>query len=212
MRLYAFARPKFVTSAVDAVGYPILRDPEGNPMVEIAVAGRSNVGKSSLLNVLFQTKGMVKTSSTPGKTQMLNFFTLDDRLAFVDLPGYGYAKVPLQVRAKWGPMVHSYLSTRPALKLILCLFDIRRDPNQDDMQLIEWAAGSNKAVILVLTKIDKINQSQRHKRTKEILNAFGMDNLQSIQFSSTKGVGRKELIDMVHEALEEELAMEVVGK
>jgi GTP-binding protein len=116
MKPFVIKNPIFLTSAVKPKDYPLLKDSSGRPIPEIAVAGRSNVGKSSLLNHLFQSKGLVKTSSTPGKTQMLNFFGVDDgQLVFVDLPGYGYAQVPLQVRKKWGPMVQDYLSRRETL-------------------------------------------------------------------------------------------------
>src|ERR1700676_4011688 len=129
MAKYAFKNAKYIKSAVHPKDYPTQRDSRGHVMPEIAVAGRSNVGKSSLLNHLFQHKGLVKTSSVPGKTQLLNFFTLDGKLAFVDLPGYGYAQVPISVRKRWGPMVQEYLEKRQQLKVILFLFDIRRIPN-----------------------------------------------------------------------------------
>lgn len=173
-------------------------------MPEIAVAGRSNVGKSSLLNHLFQHKSLVKTSSVPGKTQMINFFTLNESLAFVDLPGYGYAKVPVNLRKKWGPMVREYLEKRPQLKLILFLFDIRRMPNEEDTEFLDWAAYYGKAVILVLTKVDKVTLNERNLNTRKILAAFNCMNLHHIHYSTTKNVGRKELIAMICDALADE--------
>jgi len=204
MTKYAFKNAKYIKSAVHHKDYPAMRNSRGHVMPEIAVAGRSNVGKSSLLNDLFQSKGLVKTSSTPGKTQMLNFFSADGRLSFADLPGYGYANVPLAVRQKWGPMVTDYFEKRDSLKVILCLFDIRRIPNEEDLQMLEWAVHCQKAVILVLTKVDKVGQGEKIKNTRDILNAFGMANLHYIHYSTTKNVGRKELIHMLCDALSDE--------
>lgn len=196
-----FKSARFVKSAVHPKDFPSLQTPSGQLMPEVAVAGRSNVGKSSLLNHLFQRKGLVKTSSIPGKTQMINFFTVDEAVAFVDLPGYGYAKVPLEVRKKWGPMVHNYLEKRSALKLILLLFDIRRMPNEEDMLLIEWAAQQDKALILVLTKVDKVSTNEKTNNTKKILQAFNCQNLYYILYSTVKNIGRKELVHLITEAL-----------
>ena len=198
-----FRNAKFATSAANTKGYPKLVDKKGHLLPEIAVAGRSNVGKSSLLNHLFQTKGLVKTSATPGKTQLINFFTVDDKLAFVDLPGYGYAAVPLPLKQKWGPMIQDYLTQREQLKLILFLFDIRRIPNQDDLQLLEWIIHANKAVILVFTKVDKVTRNEKVANTKQILEAFGV-GLQYVCTSALKNQGRGELAGMIQEALQEE--------
>ena len=123
---------EFVTSATKPSQYP----PEGLP--EIAFAGRSNVGKSSLINVLVNRKRLVKTSSTPGRTQLVNFFDINDSINFVDLPGYGYAKVPASVRKKWGPMIETYLSGRNTLKGVVVIMDIRRTPREEEQNLIDW--------------------------------------------------------------------------
>lgn len=208
MAKYIFKNARFIKSAVKAKDYPVLRLPNGKEMPEIAVAGRSNVGKSSLLNHLFQSKGMVKTSSVPGKTQVLNFFTLDEALAFVDLPGYGYAKVPAEVRKHWGPMIETYLDTRPSLKLILFLFDVRRIPNDEDRQFLEWAAMRNKAVILVITKIDKVTLNEKNAKTRKILQEFNCENLYYTHYSTLKDKGRKELISMLVDALRDEQSEE----
>lgn len=202
---FNFKNPKFITSAVGEKSYPTLKNQSGKIMPEIAVAGRSNVGKSSLLNSLFHVEKLVKTSATPGKTQTLNFFTLDDKVAFVDLPGYGFANVPASVKKNWGPMVQNYLMHRDSLKLVLCLFDIRRTPNEDDLQMVQWAAHYEKAVILVLTKVDKVNQSEKQKNTKKILEAFGIENLHYVHYSSLKHIGRDQLKSMLREALSEEV-------
>ncbi len=202
MTQYAFKNAKFVTTATQPKGYPTLRDPSGNIMPEIAVAGRSNVGKSSLLNHLFHTTGLVKTSSVPGKTQALNFFTLDDKLAFVDLPGYGYAKVPLKTRQQWGPMIQTYLENRENLKLILFLFDIRRMPNDDDKALLEWIHHYGKEMVLVLTKVDKVNLSEKKANTQKILRALDLEHNYNVQYSVTKNIGRKELIHLILQSVQ----------
>lgn len=201
MALYTFKNAKFVITATEPKGYPVLRDQSGNILPEIAVAGRSNVGKSSLLNNLFMSKGLVKTSSVPGKTQSLNFFTLNEQLAFVDLPGYGYAQVPLKMRQKWGPMVQNYLEKRESLKIILLLFDIRRIPNEDDLSLLSWIEHSGKEMILVLTKVDKVTLNERNASTKKILHALNVDSRYCVHYSATKNVGRKELIHLITKGL-----------
>lgn len=192
--LFSFKNAKFVKTATQAKDYPTLRVKSGELMPEIAVIGRSNVGKSSLLNHLFLSKGLVKTSATPGKTQAVNFFTLDEQLAFVDLPGYGYAKVPPEVRRKWGPMVQNYLEKRESLMGMLFLFDIRRTPNEEDLQLLEWIIQHQKATILILTKVDKVSLNEKKANTKNILETFQIENLHYLHYSVTKNIGRKELI------------------
>lgn len=198
---FSFKNAKFVKTAIKPKDYPSLMGLKGQQMAEIAVAGRSNVGKSTLLNHLFQRKGLVKTSSKPGKTQAINYFTVDDDLALVDLPGYGYANVPHSVRKKWGPMVQTYLTGRDLLKIVLFLFDIRRMPNADDFQMMEWLLQSGKAVILVITKVDKVSKNQRKAQTQKILQAFNVENLYHVHYSATKNVGRKELISMINDAM-----------
>lgn len=202
---YAFNKARFIKTAIWPKDYPTLKDDRGFQLPEIAVAGRSNVGKSSLLNHLFQSKGLVKTSSVPGKTQAINFFVVDDRLSFVDLPGYGYAQVPQGTRKQWGPMVESYLKEREPLKLILFLFDIRRLPNEDDRRFLEWVIHYQKAMILVFTKIDKVSANEKKANADKILHALGAENIHSVFYSATKNVGRKELQNMLIDAIEDEL-------
>ena len=206
MTNYTFKNARFVKSAAQAKDYPTIKSDAGVELPEIAVAGRSNVGKSSLLNDLFQSRDLVKTSSVPGKTQLLNFFTLNEALVFVDLPGYGYAKVPIEMRKKWGPMVQEYLEKRPPLKLILLLFDIRRLPNDEDRQFIDWAVKNEKALVLVLTKVDKVKSNEKATNTRKILQAFNCENLHHIHYSTTKNVGRKELIALLIDAIGDESA------
>lgn len=195
-----FKNAKFIKTAIQPRDYPALRSLSGDLLPEIAVAGRSNVGKSTLINHLLQTKGLAKTSATPGKTQAINFFTTGEKLAIVDLPGYGYASVPLQVRKRWGPMVQSYLENRETLKALIFLFDIRRLPNDEDRQLLDWANHYHKAVILVLTKVDKVKRNELQLQTKKILEAFGND-LPCIHYSSTKNVGRVALMHKIKEVI-----------
>lgn len=196
---------KFIKTAILPKDYPVIRNKSGKILPEIAVAGRSNVGKSSLLNHLFETSDLVKTSSTPGKTQALNFFSFKDKIAFADLPGYGYAAVPLAVKKQWGPMIQTYLEQREPLKLILFLLDIRRIPNEDDRQLVEWVAYQQKAMILVLTKVDKVNQSEKIAQTKKILEELNAANIHYVHYSVLKSKGRDELIHMIDDALQDEM-------
>lgn len=198
------SKARFIKTAILTKDYPIIRNIKGQIVPEVAVAGRSNVGKSSLLNHLFQTKHLVKTSSTPGKTQTLNFFLFEDRWAFADLPGYGYAKVSQSVKKQWGPMVQTYLDKRENLQLVLFLLDIRRIPNQDDLQFFDWIVHSEKGMILVLTKVDKVNRNERKRNTEKILEAFGASNIHYVYYSATKNQGRRELLGMIADALSED--------
>ncbi|MBA3721627.1 MAG: YihA family ribosome biogenesis GTP-binding protein [Parachlamydiaceae bacterium] len=198
------SKARFIKTAILPKDYPVIRNNGGNLLPEVAVAGRSNVGKSSLLNNLFQVKNLVKTSSVPGKTQALNFFTFNDNIAFTDLPGYGYASAPIHVKKEWGPMMKKYLENRETLRLILLLLDIRRIPNEEDKLFIEWAAYHQKALIIILTKTDKLNQSEKALNTKKIIDELQIENLHFVHYSVPKDRGRKELLDMIHDALEDE--------
>lgn len=204
MEKYPFRNPTFIKTAVKESDYPKLLQKNGRPMREVAVAGRSNVGKSSLMNHIFHRKSLVKTSAVPGKTQALNFFTVDDALSIVDLPGYGYAKVPLAIRKAWGPMVQNYLEKRESLSLVLFLFDIRRMPNEDDFQMLDWLMHAEKNVILVFTKIDKVSNNEKAKNIKNILNSFQVQNLCYTTYSVAKNIGRNELLYLINDALNEE--------
>jgi GTP-binding protein len=201
MNRSSFQNAKFVKTAIRSKDYPTLKTAFGDLMPEIAVAGRSNVGKSSLLNHLFHSKDLVKTSSTPGKTQAINFFTVSEEIAFADLPGYGYAQVPTSVRKQWGPMVQEYLEHRSSLRLILFLFDIRRTPNEEDLEFLEWTAHHQKSVILVLTKIDKVTRNEKAANTRKILAAFDSENLHHVHYSVVKNQGNRELMQILREAL-----------
>ena len=182
---------EFVTSAVKKSQYP----PEALP--EIAFAGRSNVGKSSLINTLVNRKHLVKTSSTPGRTQLINFFDINKNLTFVDLPGYGYARVPAAVRKKWGPMIETYLSTRQTLKGVVIIMDIRRLPREEEQNLIHWLAHYSIASILVLTKTDKLSKTKLIKQQAAIVKALVVAKEDVILFSAKTRRGK----DIVWDAI-----------
>lgn len=187
-----FQNPRFLKTAVKPDQFP-----DFGTLPEIAVVGRSNVGKSTLLNHLFKAKNLVKTSSTPGKTQAVNFFSLDEEVIFADLPGYGYAKVPLQERKKWASLIESYLTDKP--NLILFLIDIRRTPNADDLQMLDWIEASGIPAILVLTKVDKVKRGERAKQTKNIVGM--LNSLPHVHYSAVKNEGRNQLISHICEVL-----------
>jgi len=175
---------EFVTSAVKTTQYP------SEALPEIAFAGRSNVGKSSLINTLVNRKHLVKTSSTPGRTQLINFFDINKNLTFVDLPGYGYAKVPVAVRKKWGPMIETYLSTRQTLKGVVIIMDIRRLPREEEQNLILWLAHYSIASILVLTKTDKLSKTKLIKQQAAIVQALSVAKEDVILFSAKTRRGK----------------------
>ncbi|HSX10703.1 MAG TPA: ribosome biogenesis GTP-binding protein YihA/YsxC [Chlamydiales bacterium] len=141
--------------------FPTLKDPRGKLLPEIALVGRSNVGKSSLINHLLEQKRLAKTSSTPGKTRLLNFFSVDEKFLLVDLPGYGYAKAPKEEVGKWSEAIDNYLNNRPTLRLILLLIDSRRDIGPEDQTLIEWATHKRIPLLLILTKTDKLSSGEK---------------------------------------------------
>jgi len=178
---------EFVTSATKPSQYP----PEGLP--EIAFAGRSNVGKSSLINVLVNRKRLVKTGSTPGRTQLVNFFDINDSINFVDLPGYGYAKVPASVRKKWGPMIETYLSGRNTLKGVVVIMDIRRTPREEEQNLIDWLGHYSIASILVLTKTDKLSKTKLAKQLAVVARTLALDAGDLILFSAKSRKGREDV-------------------
>jgi GTP-binding protein len=182
---------EFVTSAAKPSHYP----PADLP--EIAFAGRSNVGKSSLINTLVNRKHLVKTSSTPGRTQLINFFNINDTVGFVDLPGYGYARVPVSVRKKWGPMIETFLSKRESLKGIVVIMDIRRTPGTEESDLIHWLAHYNIARILVITKADKLSRNKQAKQVNTIIRTLGVSKEEVILFSAKTRRGK----DAVWEAI-----------
>ena len=183
---------EFVTSAVKPSQYP----PAALP--EIAFSGRSNVGKSSLINTLVNRKRLVKTSSTPGRTQLLNFFNINEKFCFVDLPGYGYARVPKSVQKNWGPMIEAYLSGRKTLQGVILILDIRRVPRQEEFDLIHWLNDYGIACIPVLTKTDKLSKNKQGRQVSVIAETLGVVKEDLILFSAKSRQGK----DAVWRAIE----------
>jgi GTP-binding protein len=182
---------QFLTSATKPSQYPLSELPE------IAFVGRSNVGKSSLINTLVNRKRLAKTSSTPGRTQLINFFDINKQICFVDLPGYGYAKVPKSVKKEWGPMIETYLSTRKTLKGVVVIMDIRRVPGREEMNLINWLNHFSIASILVLTKQDKLSKSKQIKQQNSIAQALAKNKNDLILYSAKSRQGRDTLWDAI---------------
>jgi GTP-binding protein len=182
---------EFITSATKPSQYPPAKLPE------IAFAGRSNVGKSSLINTLVNRKHLVKTSSTPGRTRLINFFNINETLVFVDLPGYGYAKVPQAIRKKWGPMIEAFLSERKTLKGVVVILDVRRTPKTEDLDLIRWLDYYNIASILVITKADKLSKNKQLKQQAAILKALAVDKQETVLFSAKTRLGRDALWEAI---------------
>lgn len=187
---------EFIKSAVQKNQYPEYDFPE------VAFAGRSNVGKSSLINTLIQRKDMVKTSSKPGCTQLINFFLVNGDLSLVDLPGYGYAKVSKKIRAKWQPMVEAYLASRSNLLGLILLIDIRRDPRQEEYDLAAWLERHDMPYLIVLTKADKLSKTNRQKRLDAICEQLNRERNGVILFSSKTRMGRNQVLDEINNLIE----------
>jgi len=182
---------EFVTSATRPSEYP----PADLP--EIAFAGRSNVGKSSLINTLVNRRHLVKTSSTPGRTRLINFFNINQDLIFVDLPGYGYARVPAAVQKKWGPMIESYLTGRRTLKAVVLIMDARRSPGTREADFIDWLDYHGIAAVLVATKTDKLAKTKMAKQHADIARSLGVEKKDLILFSAKTRRGREMLWDSI---------------
>ena len=172
-----------------------------NLLPEFAFAGRSNVGKSSLINKLVNRKALARTSSQPGKTQTINFFLLNGEFYFVDLPGYGYAKVSKELQAKWGKMIERYLTRSRQLKMIFLLVDIRHEPSAGDKQMYEWVKSNEIPAVIIATKADKISRSQLQKQLAMIRKELGGAKETIIPFSKETGQG----VDDVYKVMEEYL-------
>lgn len=189
-------KASFIKSAFREGHYP----PADRP--EIAFAGKSNVGKSSLLNVLVNRKKMARTSSTPGRTQALNFFSINDRIYFVDLPGYGFAKVPISIKKKWNVMVENYFKSRRNLKAVVVILDVRRELSREDTDLLNWLNHYQIDPVVVITKIDKLSRNKCEGRLTSIGRELeGLYSGKVIPFSARTRQGR----DMIWEIIEQQI-------
>lgn len=192
-------KAEFVISAVGPNQYP------DDALPEIALAGRSNVGKSSLINRMIGRKNLARTSSTPGKTQHLNYYRINDGLYFVDVPGYGYAKVSKSQREAWGKMIEKYLMERETLKLVILIVDLRHPPSKDDELMYDWLKAYELPVCVVATKADKVPKTRWPKHLKIIKEALVLragDPV--ILFSSEEGIGKDELWGLINKSTDME--------
>ena len=196
--MFKIKTAKFITSALN-----ITKTPPDNAYPEVAVMGRSNVGKSSLLCSLTNHKKLAKVSQTPGKTRLINYFLIDDAWYLVDLPGYGYAKVPESEKARWGKMIERYLRNSAQLKQVFLLVDIRHEPGKNDIQMFNWILNAGYEPVVIATKLDKIKKSQLAKQKKLIRETLGMrkDEL-LIPFSAQTKEGREDIYAVLESYLE----------
>lgn len=177
---------EFIVSAARPEQFPADARPQ------IAFAGRSNVGKSSLINALLHRKGLVKTSATPGKTQLINYFLINEEFYFVDLPGYGYAKAPRSVVDQWAPMIEAYLKGSPRLGAVVLLFDVRREPDARDRRMVEWLRHYQIPMVAVLTKADKAKR-QEMAAARKLVTSVLEEGAAPVLTSAASGLGMKEL-------------------
>ena len=169
---------------------------------EVAFAGRSNVGKSSLLNTLVRRKSFARVSRTPGRTREINFFRINNTFVLVDLPGYGYARISKEKKAGWRPMIESYLRRTTQLRGMVLLLDIRREPSEDDRAMLDFLAELQVPAIVALTKADKLTKAGARERAAEILRTLALEPDQVIQFSAQSGEGRLELLEAITQLVE----------
>ncbi len=176
-----------------------------SPHPEVAFAGKSNVGKSSLINALMNRKSLARTSAQPGKTQTINYYNVNDAVYFVDLPGYGYAKASEEVKAKWGKMIEDYLHKSKQLKAVFLLIDIRHEPSGNDRIMYDWIVNQGYHPIIIATKLDKINRSQIQKQVKLIKTTLQVEpDTVIIPFSAETKQGREEIYDIIDAIIEQE--------
>jgi len=172
--------------------YPQDKYPPGR-YPEVAFAGRSNVGKSSLINTLVNRKGLARTSSSPGKTQSINFYLVNRSLCLVDLPGYGYAKVPQHMRKRWSPLIEDYCRNRKNLRGVVVIIDARIDPTPLDLSLIEWLRDLSMPALIVMTKADKLSKNKMAQAMRQTAEALSLDPEQICTFSALTGDGKRQL-------------------
>jgi GTP-binding protein len=195
---------KLVIRSVEFIGGMAERHgwrPESS-LPEVAFAGRSNVGKSSLLNTLVRRKSFARVSRTPGRTREINFFRINNGFVFVDLPGYGYARISKEKKAEWKPMIESYMRRTTQLRGIVLLLDIRRDPSDDDRAMLDFLAEMEVPTIVALTKKDKLSKAGALERAVEISRALALPSEQVIPFSAQTGDGRLELLEAITDLVE----------
>jgi GTP-binding protein len=169
---------------------------------EVAFAGRSNVGKSSLLNALVRRKSFARVSRTPGRTREINFFRVNNTFVLVDLPGYGYARISKTKKAEWRPMIESYLRRTTQLRGIVLLLDIRREPSEDDRAMLDFLADLGVPTIVALTKADKLNKADSRQKVVDVSRTLALEPEQVIQFSAHSGEGRDELLEAIAQLVE----------
>ena len=191
------SKSEFVKSAVVEKDYP-----EFNNTVEFSFIGRSNVGKSSLINSLTKRKNLARTSKTPGRTQLINYFLINNKIYFVDLPGYGFAKVPEAVKRNWGKTIESYLVSKRE-KVVFLLLDLRRVPSNEDMEMLKWLEHFEIEYYIIFTKADKLSNNEKFKQLKEIKKKLEFDNEDVFFTSALKNSGKEELVDFIFERWEE---------
>ncbi len=197
-----FRKTKFATSAATKKQYPLTKWPE------VAIVGRSNVGKSSLLNMLCEQKNLARVSKTPGRTQLINFFSIQDKAYLVDLPGYGYADVPENIQGQWDNMMHDYLANREQLLGLLLLLDIRRTPSEHDMMMFDWCMDRELPVLIILTKIDKVSRNEAFNAMQKLAKTFNTTPKQFIQTSALKKTGIPELRDCLNDLYDDFFAIQ----
>ena len=189
-------KAEFVKSAVLEKDYPEFNG------IEFSFIGRSNVGKSSLINSLTNRRGLARTSKTPGRTQLINYFLIDNEIHFVDLPGYGFAKVPDAVKRNWGKTIETYLKSDRE-KVVFLLLDLRRVPTNDDMEMLKWLEHYDIEYYIIFTKADKLSNNEKFKQLKEIKKKLEFDNEDVFFTSALKNSGKEEVVDFIFERWEE---------
>ncbi len=190
---------EFIKSATKPSEYPL------GKMPEIAIAGKSNVGKSSLINTLVNRRHLAKTSSSPGRTQTINFFQVNGQISLVDLPGYGYAKAPVETRKAWKPMVESYLQTREDIRLVIVIIDARRGAATEDLALLDWLDYHRLPALIVLTKTDKLSQIEKAKQKKMLSESPLLSGKPFIFFSAVSGEGKEDLWKIIRQHVKVDL-------
>lgn len=171
-----------------------------NTLPEVAFAGKSNVGKSSLINALMNRKSLARTSQQPGKTQTINFYNINKEIYFVDLPGYGYAKVSEAIKAKWGTMIERYLNTSMQLRLVFLLIDIRHEPSANDKHMYQWIVEQGFNPVIIATKLDKLKRSQVQKHVKQVKEGLNVtEGTPIVPFSSVTKQGRDEIWELIEQ-------------